>query len=159
MQGLCTFFKLINSYWSNCYFNTVSKFMSLYIANGKCVTVINPSLHWIWHCTYFFFWPRCTACGILVPRTGIEHVPPALEAWSLNHWTTREVPLLFKKILLLLFLYVLSFWCSAFKFVSNFLFLAKDQCFLRSLSLPSLELAHGCIFSFNKETKILFFLS
>ena len=31
-------------------------------------------------------------CGILVPRSGIELAPPALEAWSLNHWTTREVP-------------------------------------------------------------------
>ena len=34
------------------------------------------------------------ACGILVPWPGIEPVPPALEAWSLNHWTTREVPVL-----------------------------------------------------------------
>ena len=24
---------------------------------------------------------------------GIEPVPPAMEAWSLNHWTAREVPL------------------------------------------------------------------
>ena len=32
------------------------------------------------------------ACGILVPQPGIEPVPPALEAQSLNHWTTREVP-------------------------------------------------------------------
>ena len=32
----------------------------------------------------FFFWPHHTACGILVPRPGIEPAPPALEAWSLN---------------------------------------------------------------------------
>ena len=32
------------------------------------------------------------ACGILVPQPGIEPAPPALWAWSLNHWTTREVP-------------------------------------------------------------------
>ena len=32
-------------------------------------------------------------CGmILVPRPGIEPVPSAMEAWSLNHWTAREVP-------------------------------------------------------------------
>ena len=31
-------------------------------------------------------------CGIIVPRPGIEPVLPALEAWSLNHWTAREVP-------------------------------------------------------------------
>ena len=30
--------------------------------------------------------------GILVPQPGTEPPPPALEAWSLNHWTTREVP-------------------------------------------------------------------
>ena len=29
---------------------------------------------------------------ILVPWLGIEPTPPPLEAWSLNHWTTREVP-------------------------------------------------------------------
>ena len=32
------------------------------------------------------------ACGILVPRPGIKPMSPALEAQSLNHWTTREVP-------------------------------------------------------------------
>ena len=29
---------------------------------------------------------------ILVPRPGIEPVPPAVEAWNLNQWTAREVP-------------------------------------------------------------------
>ena len=41
---------------------------------------------------FFVFWLRCMACGILVPRPGIKPVSPALEAWSFNHWTTREVP-------------------------------------------------------------------
>ena len=41
---------------------------------------------------HLFFWPHRTACRILVPRPRIEPVPPALGAWSLNHWTTREVP-------------------------------------------------------------------
>ena len=41
------------------------------------------------------------ACGILVPRSRIEPVPPALELWSLNHGITREVPsLLFFSFLL-----------------------------------------------------------
>ena len=31
-------------------------------------------------------------CWILVPRPGIKPVPWALEAWSLNHWTVKEVP-------------------------------------------------------------------
>ena len=29
---------------------------------------------------------------MLVPQPGIEPMPPALEAWSLNHWSSREVP-------------------------------------------------------------------
>ena len=32
------------------------------------------------------------AYGILVPQPGIEPVRPAVGMWSLNHWTTREVP-------------------------------------------------------------------
>ena len=34
------------------------------------------------------------SCGMwdLVHWPGIEPTPPALGAWSLNHWTTREVP-------------------------------------------------------------------
>ena len=40
---------------------------------------------------FFFF--SGTANGILVPQLGMESMPPAVEAWSLNHWTAREVPL------------------------------------------------------------------
>ena len=32
------------------------------------------------------------ACGRLAPQPGIEPVLLAMAAWSLNHWTTREVP-------------------------------------------------------------------
>ena len=42
--------------------------------------------------SFFFFWPHRVAYGILVPRPGIEPAPPELEAWSLSHWTAREVP-------------------------------------------------------------------
>ena len=31
------------------------------------------------------------ACGILVPRPGIDPAHSAVEAWSLNHWTAREL--------------------------------------------------------------------
>ena len=30
------------------------------------------------------------ACGNLGPPLGIEHVPPALEVWSFNHWMTGD---------------------------------------------------------------------
>ena len=45
----------------------------------------------------FFVCFYCTtwACRILVPQPGLESMPPAVGAWSLNHWTTREVPLHF----------------------------------------------------------------
>ena len=39
-----------------------------------------------------FFWPCHVACGILVPQRGVEPVPPAVEVWSPNYWTTREFP-------------------------------------------------------------------
>ena len=50
----------------------------------------NPFLYF-----YFLFkklfWPHCMSCGILVSWPGIEPMSPAVEAQSLNHWTTREV--------------------------------------------------------------------
>ena len=39
---------------------------------------------------FFFFLLQRRACGILVPRPGIEPMPLALEAQSLNHEATRE---------------------------------------------------------------------
>ena len=35
------------------------------------------------------------SCGMwaLVLSPGIEHLPPALGAWSLRHWTIKEIPL------------------------------------------------------------------
>ena len=47
------------------------------------------------------------ACGILVPWSGTEPVPTVLSAQTLNHWTTREVPV---KPLLLLLLLIFLFW-------------------------------------------------
>ena len=40
----------------------------------------------------FFFFFFASPCGMQdPPPRGIELVPPAVEAWSFNHWTTREV--------------------------------------------------------------------
>ena len=46
---------------------------------------------------YFFCFvlPCPAACGILVPWAGIEPMSHPVEAQSLNHWTTREVPCLY----------------------------------------------------------------
>ena len=41
---------------------------------------------------FILFYFGHEACGILVPQPGIEPGPPAVELWSPNHWTAREVP-------------------------------------------------------------------
>ena len=42
---------------------------------------------------YYYFGRACReACRILAPQPGIQPEPPAVEAWSLNHGTTREEP-------------------------------------------------------------------
>ena len=56
------------------------------------------TIEWHFILFLFYFWPcpcgvHCVACGILVPQPGIEPVPPALGAQSLNHGTAREVPM------------------------------------------------------------------
>ena len=51
--------------------------------------------HWtkIWQVVFFFFLAESHSMQDLSFQTlGMEPVPPALEARSLNHWTTREVP-------------------------------------------------------------------
>ena len=42
----------------------------------------------------------CLERRILAPQPGIKPVPPVLEAWSPNHQTTREVPVLVLLLLL-----------------------------------------------------------
>ena len=42
-------------------------------------------------CSVFvLFLDCCTASRILVPQPGIEPMPPAWGAWSLNHWTASR---------------------------------------------------------------------
>ena len=41
-----------------------------------------------------------TEVWILVSQSRMEPTPTAVEAWSLNHWTAREVPRGFKTITL-----------------------------------------------------------
>ena len=51
-------------------------------------------LIYLFHYLFCFisFWLRHRVCGILVPQPGTEPAPLALEVWSFNHWTAREVP-------------------------------------------------------------------
>ena len=41
---------------------------------------------------FIYFGPCQAVCGILVPWPGIKPIPPVVEAWNLNYWTTRGVP-------------------------------------------------------------------
>ena len=40
----------------------------------------------------YFFWPCHMTFGTIVPQPGIKPGPPAVQAWSPNHWAAREVP-------------------------------------------------------------------
>ena len=42
----------------------------------------------------FYLFIGHKACEILFPQPGAKPVPVTLEAWSLNNWTTRQVPAL-----------------------------------------------------------------
>ena len=57
-------------------------------SSSRALSLWKP-LHFLFD---FFLWGGCpTAYGILVPCPGIEPTPPGLGAWTLNHWTPREV--------------------------------------------------------------------
>jgi len=51
---------------------------------------------WLIHGCMFLYFFGHRACGILVPQQGIKPMPPAVEAWTPNHWTTREILVAFK---------------------------------------------------------------
>ena len=95
---------------------------------------------------FFFFAP----CGILIPRPGIEPVPPSVDACSPNHWTTREFPskhfLFFSSICLFIYLWL----CWVFVSVQglSLVVASGDHSSLRctglSLSRPLLLRSTGC---------------
>ena len=66
-------------------------FMTSIIRQGR-LTAYSVKWHKHKRSLFYFFGLRCVACGIFVPQPGIELVPPAVEASSPNHWTTREFP-------------------------------------------------------------------
>ena len=55
--------------------------------NAGCIFLILFLIFYL-----FSFWPRCVACGILVPWQGIEPGPSAVKAPCPNHCTAREFP-------------------------------------------------------------------
>ena len=59
------------------------------------IRIFKKYIYWlIWLCWVLVVALENFSCSVwgLVPYSGIEHRPHALEAWSLSHRTTREVP-------------------------------------------------------------------
>ena len=61
----------------------------------KQTNTLGLCLHFIFlvNHLFFFFWLHGEPCKILVPQSELEPVLPAVEAWRLNRWTAREMPL------------------------------------------------------------------
>ena len=90
------------------YIECVFMYVCLVPSNYLCFTFFKDFFMWttLWmslkcllnllqHCFRFTFWFwGQESCGLLAPQPGIEHVTPALEMQSLNHWTTGEVHLI-----------------------------------------------------------------
>ena len=55
-----------------------------------------PGNSLFWTFIYLFtFCPLCTACPTLVPLRKLNPCPPVVEAQSCNHWTIKEIPIIF----------------------------------------------------------------
>ena len=67
------------------------------------------------------------ACGILVPRPGIEPASPALEGRFFYHWTTREVPVFVSNI-------YLFFWLRQVLVAARGIFFFFLSCCMRDLA-------------------------
>ena len=74
-------------------------FHALALVNNAAMNICVHVSFWITVVFFFlvhsfcvFFWLCHTACGILVPQSGIKPVLTAVEVWNLNYWTTREFP-------------------------------------------------------------------
>ena len=82
---MITFVHALGSIFLKCFSHSFSLSLSLFF---------NNEFHWsIVELIKKIFWLLCMPCRILVPQSGIEPMPFALTAQSLNHWTTREVSL------------------------------------------------------------------
>ena len=80
---------------------------------------------------FFFFRSSRAAWRILVPQTGITPIPNAVEAQSLNHWTTREALRwkVFKKVIKLSAIRVglILYDCCAYKIEEQFRIRTKGK--------------------------------
>ena len=77
--------------------NTVQHKVQPYFFNVLCCEIITRVLkdHFFFFLLFFellfIYVLSCVACGTLASRPGIKPEPLAVELWSLNHWTARDV--------------------------------------------------------------------
>ena len=63
---------------------------------------------------FIFSWTQRAGYGILVPWPGIKPVPFASEVWSLNHWITRDIPIMMYYPLYIIIIFDLLTLCLEF---------------------------------------------
>ena len=74
-------------------YNPVLCYLLCCSATGSSFNLVLMSLWgFCFSVIFILFWLRHVACGLLVPWPGSKPTPLALEARSLSHWATREVP-------------------------------------------------------------------
>ena len=95
------------------------KHLFIYLAAPGLSCSLRDLWSWLWHAGIFLV----VACWDLVLWPRIKPRPPALQAWSLRQWTTREVPIVHHIWLFLLSLF--SIRCQDPTFLPN------DYCYLK----------------------------
>ena len=68
----------------------VGKLFQHYLLHN--LTIHHDLENYLYHINFFFFLAMLYAFRILVPQSGMEPRPPAVEAPSPNHWTAKEFP-------------------------------------------------------------------
>ena len=84
--GIC----VVSCYWYLC----ILGFASPCLENSAVFHFFQkerPRLSFIIIIIFKICWLRHLACGNLVPPPGIKPTTPGVEAWSVRHWTIREV--------------------------------------------------------------------
>ena len=146
-QKLSLVWPLINTEGLSCALSTLMKIIIIIFLIGSIRTFL---------IYLFLYWPCHAASGILVPWLGIESMPPAVEVWSPNHWTARELPIveflfyvrailslrrksLYNKYFVTYTQEYSARWRNVFRCLSDLLF-----SHLVAKSCPTLLWPHGC---------------
>ena len=93
------------------------------------------------------FWLHRAACRILGPWTGIEPTPLAVEAQSLNHWTTREVP----EVHCLICFTVKMLSCSSLRYFLNSKNFKTKKDYFKSMFSTNVELSQLFSYFYTPE--------